>query len=51
MTDIFLGKWNTGDLLYPDLSEESDIIPQGKLLVEVETMGISVDGKCKTVGV
>jgi len=33
------------------LSEESDIIPQGKLLVEVEMMGISVDGECKPVKV
>lgn len=38
MTDFFffLDKCNTGDLLYPDLSQESDIIPHGKLLVEVE---------------
>lgn len=48
---FFLDKWNTGDLLYPALSEESDIIPQGKLLVEVEKMGISVDGEHKTAKV
>lgn len=30
------------------MSEESYIIPHGKLLVEVEKMGISVDGECRT---
>lgn len=30
------------------MSEESDIIPHGKLLVEVEKMGIRVDGECRT---
>jgi len=30
------------------LSQESDIIPHGKLLVEAEKMGISVDGKHRT---
>lgn len=30
------------------MSEESDTIPHGKLLVEFEKMGISVDGECRT---
>lgn len=30
------------------MTQESDIIPHGKLLVEVEKMGISADGKCRT---
>lgn len=30
------------------MSQESDITPHGKLVVEVEKMGISVDGKCRT---
>lgn len=49
MTDFFfLDKWNTGDTLYPDMSQGSDITPHGKSVVEVEKMGISVDGKCRT---
>lgn len=50
MTDFFFlqDKWNTGDILYPVLSQESDITPHGRLVVEVEKMGISVDGKCRT---
>lgn len=50
MTDFFFfqDKWNTGDILYPDISQESDITPHGKLVVEVEKMGISVDGKGRT---
>lgn len=35
-------------MLYPDSSQESDIIPHGKLVAEVKEMGISVDGSCRT---
>ncbi|OPJ88565.1 hypothetical protein AV530_003085 [Patagioenas fasciata monilis] len=45
---VLKGAERSRDLLYPDLTQESDIIPHGKLLVEVEKMGISADGKCRT---